>query len=472
VASFERLSMSTLPETGPGRLNGWKEIAAYLGKGSRTVQRWEKLYGLPVHRIGREGGEIVFAFRDEIDRWASASREQAANDLAPGIREGAPAVSPAGSAPTPPVRRRLAVPGLLLLAAGATLVAWVQLRPQGHPPTREVAPRSPAGWRIENERLVVVDNAGAPLFEHAFGFGLLGSASSTVRDDSVPRPVLIADVDGDGRLEVLAMPPAAARENRRLYCFEADGRLRFVHQPTGRARFGDREYAEPWLVHRVFVTERAGGARTLWAVFTHNLWFPARVQELDRRGLVKGEYWSDGYVETVAEAVWRGRPVVLLGGANNELKGASLALFDRDAFGGRAPASKAEYACASCPVGGPRELLVFPTLCIFARTGGIAGLHEAWVEGDDRLMVQVTQAVDSFDGVAPAGRLVVHYTLGRDLVPVHAEFSTQFQTLHASMEKRGLLDHPLGPRDEAAMFPVRRWDGTRFVDLPRVKVTR
>ena len=473
VASFEPLSMSTPLETGPGRLNGWKEIAAYLGKGSRTVQRWEKLYGLPVHRIGREGGEIVFAFRDEIERWASASRERAANaDLAPGIREAEPAaleVPVVETLPPPPVRRRLVVPGLLLLAAGATLVAWAHLRPQGPTPTREAAP---AGWRIENERLVVLDDAGAPLFEHAFGFALLRSASSTVRDESAPPLVLIADVDGDGRLEVLAMPPAAARENRRLYCFEADGRLRFVHQPTGRARYGDREYAEPWLAHRVFVTERAGGARTLWAVFIHNLWFPARVQELDPRGLVKGEYWSDGYVEAVAEAVWRGRPVVLLGGVNNDLKGASLALFDRDAFGGLAPASKAEYACASCPEGGPRELLVFPTLCIFARNGGIAGLHEAWVEGDDRLMVQVTQAVDSPDGVAPPGRLVVHYTLGRDLVPVHAEFSTQFQTLHASMEKRGLLDHPLGPRDDAAMFPVRRWDGTRFVDLPRVKVTR
>jgi hypothetical protein len=32
-----------------GRLNGWKEIAAYVGKGVRTVQRWEKAHGLPVH---------------------------------------------------------------------------------------------------------------------------------------------------------------------------------------------------------------------------------------------------------------------------------------------------------------------------------------------------------------------------------------------------------------------------------------
>jgi phage terminase Nu1 subunit (DNA packaging protein) len=68
----------------PGRLNGWKEIAGHLGKGSRTVQRWEKLYGLPVHRLGREGGEIVYAFREEIDGWmASSARERATDEDAP-----------------------------------------------------------------------------------------------------------------------------------------------------------------------------------------------------------------------------------------------------------------------------------------------------------------------------------------------------------------------------------------------------
>lgn len=37
----------------PGReelLDSWKEIATYLDKAVRTVQRWEKQEGLPVHR--------------------------------------------------------------------------------------------------------------------------------------------------------------------------------------------------------------------------------------------------------------------------------------------------------------------------------------------------------------------------------------------------------------------------------------
>jgi hypothetical protein len=56
----------------PSTLNGWKDIAAYLGKSVRSVQRWEATLGLPIHRIHTSDGHIVYADRDEIDRWRSA----------------------------------------------------------------------------------------------------------------------------------------------------------------------------------------------------------------------------------------------------------------------------------------------------------------------------------------------------------------------------------------------------------------
>jgi hypothetical protein len=37
--------------TATGRLDSWKEIAAYLKRGVTTVQRWERTEGLPVHRL-------------------------------------------------------------------------------------------------------------------------------------------------------------------------------------------------------------------------------------------------------------------------------------------------------------------------------------------------------------------------------------------------------------------------------------
>jgi DNA-binding transcriptional regulator YiaG len=50
-------------------LSSWKEIAAFFGKGVRTVQRWETRMGLPVHRPGHIRS-IVLADPEELRRWA------------------------------------------------------------------------------------------------------------------------------------------------------------------------------------------------------------------------------------------------------------------------------------------------------------------------------------------------------------------------------------------------------------------
>jgi hypothetical protein len=50
-------------------LNSWKEIAAYLGRGVRTVQRWEQELGLPVRRPrGRERSAVI-ALKPDLDLW-------------------------------------------------------------------------------------------------------------------------------------------------------------------------------------------------------------------------------------------------------------------------------------------------------------------------------------------------------------------------------------------------------------------
>jgi hypothetical protein len=50
-------------------LQSWKEIAAELDRGVRTVQRWERTLGLPVHRVGKRSRSPVFAFKDELRAW-------------------------------------------------------------------------------------------------------------------------------------------------------------------------------------------------------------------------------------------------------------------------------------------------------------------------------------------------------------------------------------------------------------------
>jgi TolB-like protein/Flp pilus assembly protein TadD len=56
------------------RLDSWKEIAAHLKREVRTVQRWEKHEGLPVHRKRHDSLSSIYAFKSELDQWWSEGR--------------------------------------------------------------------------------------------------------------------------------------------------------------------------------------------------------------------------------------------------------------------------------------------------------------------------------------------------------------------------------------------------------------
>jgi adenylate cyclase len=51
------------------RLDSWKDIADYLGRDVRTVQRWERERSLPVHRLPGGRKPRIYAIRSELDMW-------------------------------------------------------------------------------------------------------------------------------------------------------------------------------------------------------------------------------------------------------------------------------------------------------------------------------------------------------------------------------------------------------------------
>jgi len=90
------------------KLDSWKGIADYLGREVRTVQRWEKTEGLPVHRHEHQKKSTVYAYTNELDDWrknrqpkddpvadaafvpepdVAASLETADGDATPGVVE-------------------------------------------------------------------------------------------------------------------------------------------------------------------------------------------------------------------------------------------------------------------------------------------------------------------------------------------------------------------------------------------------
>jgi Tol biopolymer transport system component len=113
------------PESGSGdRLDSWKEIAGYVRRDVKTVQRWEKREGMPVHRHLHDRLGSVFAFKSELDAWARNRRMTAAD--AGGVA--VPEVAAAEAAPALPVRPRrwlvaVAATGVVIAALAAV---WVR----------------------------------------------------------------------------------------------------------------------------------------------------------------------------------------------------------------------------------------------------------------------------------------------------------------------------------------------------------
>jgi hypothetical protein len=118
------------------RLDSWKEIATYLNRDLRTVQRWEKHGKLPVRRLQRPGLRAVFAYTGELDEWLQAQNqlpENAAPDddavWPPDVPSAAPPIAIAPltveAAPAPVVERNWRRPtALLATVAVAGLMAW------------------------------------------------------------------------------------------------------------------------------------------------------------------------------------------------------------------------------------------------------------------------------------------------------------------------------------------------------------
>jgi TolB-like protein len=85
------------------RLDSWKAIAAYLRRDVRSVQRWEKDRGLPVHRVPGEKGGTVFAYTKELENWLhghpanGTSSDPSENDANAGTTRLAEASFPIGT---------------------------------------------------------------------------------------------------------------------------------------------------------------------------------------------------------------------------------------------------------------------------------------------------------------------------------------------------------------------------------------
>jgi hypothetical protein len=431
------------PNDAPDRraIQSWKEIATFLGVTVRSVQRWES-DGLPVYRQGDGRKARVFAYPDEIKRWLESG--------GPHERETA---SEAVAAPpeSPPPRHRTP-PKAWWAGAGATLtLAAVVLWRTGVFPTARV----PAHWAIAGSTLRVLDVAEHLCWEKTLPpFG-------PAFDARVHDKVTIADIDGDGRMEVLlSYVPSGSQQAGRLMCLDHRGRVRWERRFGAARTFGARQFDANYI--GVFVEPvTAAGRRLLLTIANHHIWYPAQAALLDpASGKVVEEYWHPGAIHhcVIHDIDGDGQPEAVLGAINNPGDGlghpaVAVLKLPFSKAPRRAPAAVDPFPAVTG--GGELAYALFP-LADFRRAQGCLG-------------TVITMSVD------PSRRILVEtpgfivYYLGPHLDVLDYRFSGEFEPLHDMAFHQGILDHALEGAEKASLGKVVTFPWAPDGNSPQLK---
>lgn len=321
------------PMTGPERirLTSWKEIAAHLRREVRTVIRWEKERGLPVHRLPGGQGRSVFAFTDELDKWAAG---EIATDQSP---------VPDRLRPASRARGALAIAAAVSLviaavASGLAMTGW---------PHREIA-RVVVG----DTSIHAIDDGGRPLWSYPVG----GHAQATYR-----RLTQVFDLTGDRHPDAVATAIVTGREDiagdGQLYALDERGQLLWHRSLDDHLAFGAGPFEAPWVPDDVAAFTTAGGEPFVaWSVH-HLTWWPSMLTVFDARGSRVGTFVNAGWIRRVQPSA-DGRHLIT-GGFSNSRQGAAFAILDARRVNGSSPEDPGSpFECRNCPAGRPLRYFV------------------------------------------------------------------------------------------------------------------
>jgi hypothetical protein len=448
-----------MPNGLPSKLDGWKEIAAYLGRDVTTAIRWEHERELPVHRVpgGKRGA--VYAYRDEIDRWldgdghrptgavGKGGAPEPVTDAAVGIEppldrsvshrdgvlpNGGFKVPQAPGAPRAPRGRALALVAVAAIAlAAGVAVTLLGVRLTGDSAVPERLDRI----EYRSHEIVARSASGTALWSYP-----LPGRHSPVGGDEPSNPSyarhVIADVDGDGDPEALVGVRLALPENTadELMCFNSGGELRWRSRLADEFTFRAGSYGPPWHDGRVVVYRTEAGVRIAWSQ-NHLTWWPAVLVTLDASGRRLSTFVHSGSIRAMTLLEGAEGPLILAAGVSNSQRAASLAVIDGRHPGGRSPEPPgSDYECPGCEPTPPARYFTFPP----SELNAVVGLPYNSVTGlsvrGDRVILQTAEA----DGDFGFAGLVF-------------EMSPQFELLRASsadsfgvhdrMRAAGRLDH-------------------------------
>ena len=338
--------------------SSWKEISAYLGCDERTCLRWERKYGLPVHRAGsRPSKSLVFAYKEELDEWLKRREEK----KTPGHDHSSPAFA----------RLAKKLPWALAALGAVALVLFGLWKLLGKSTGSEVA--QPYDFRIERSEFIAVNKKGTELWRYDTKLASLVSDAGYRthfpcrkgygNNERLLPWLKIKDINGDGRTEVLFIIRTLDDDPQsELLCFDGQGRKLWTYEPGREMLFGTRNFSADYALDAVDVLNASPSApNKILILARHKPNYPSYIAILSPKGETLGEYWNSGRFSDYAllDIDSDGIPALILAGTNNEYGKGFLAVLDTDFVWGGSPQT-GDYRCAGLKPGAELFYILFP----------------------------------------------------------------------------------------------------------------
>jgi hypothetical protein len=328
--------------------------------------------------------------------------------------------------------------------------------------------RNPAYTRAMDEFLIVLNKNGEELWKKHLGPGFGGQiAVSTLS--------AVADVDGDGKNEIVVLPPqpesssASSLNIKSIVCYNANGneRWRFDYHPKvvfGKEPFsGDYEFDTPLFLGDF---EGNGKYEVVFAAH-HNPWWPSVVGRLNAKdGSILSEYLHPGWITALPEEVdGNGIRKILVTGYNNAFEKSALAVLDSRRMEGHAPATAA-YTPQGIREATEMFYVLLPNPDLYRSASD-------WPQGsgvstNSSGLIEVRSA-----RILPGGKsgewvgVVVYFYFDSRLNCVKVKAGDDFANYHSRLEKEGKLAKKLDAQYlEELRRGVEYWDGEKFVKEP------
>ncbi len=417
------------------RLDSWKEIAEYLGRDVRTVVRWEKEKGLPIHTVPGLRRRSVFAYKDELDNWLAGS---------------------------PHVNGELDGP-----------LAEADEAPHGKSRHDELTGEEARGWKRSFQHGPVTRNLLTLAVCSIAIFLLLAYVVSTVRTNiaassavdkvTLQENKIVAWNKNGGRNWQYEVPPSSGRfysatlasnigenageeclvclfrkiDNPEMYLlFSSAGRLLWNYSPQDVLKFGTESYSPPWAL-RGLQHITIHGEKVVALAFTHNTWWPSIVVLLDEQGRPIRKFANAGWITSLISIDGPKGPLLVAGGANNAHNGAMIAILDPEQLAGSSPEEQSSrFECMNCGPGRPLKYFVFPRSELNIATGSTFNFASIVFQGD-RLIVQTKEE----EGEAREPRATAFYEISPELKLLRASFGDRYWDLHRKLEIQGTITH-------------------------------